>query len=444
MKKLLIIAHDFPPYVSVGGLRPYNWHHYLKEYNIEPIVITRQWGNHYGNDLDFVAPGSSNEVQIEHTEKGVIIRTPYKPNLSNLLLLKHGEKKFRFIRRTISAFYEYSQFLIPIGPKINLYHAANEYLKQNKVDAIIATADPFILFKYASKLSTEHAIPWIADYRDTWVQDNIRSKNWIQKIWNAFFERQYLKNVTHITTISPFIEKQLKPSIQSIPCTILMNGYDPYLIEKQNTESQGNDFLTISLAGRIYKYHPIDSFLNVCNTFYKSIEKKNFKIKFYGINNPGIIKKLISNKYPELSSVVEIVTKIPNEELAKQQSKDNVFLLFNEYYIIGTKIFNYLALRRKIILCYANDDEANRLKKSYYNFNYITNESSQVQADIINETQSGIVVNDSNHLLSVLNELYTEFEQTGQIACESKGIEKYSRKIQVENLASLINKLSSN
>jgi len=252
MKKLLIIAHDFPPYVSVGGLRPYNWHLYLKEFNIEPVVITRQWGNRYGNDLDFVAPGDSNDIQIEQSENGVIIRTPYKPNLSNLLLLKYGEKKFRFLRKTISAFYEYAQFLIPIGPKINLYYAADEYLKHNKVDAIIATADPFILFKYASKLSAKYNVPWIADYRDTWVQDNVRSKNWLQKIWNAHFENRYLRNATYITTISPFIEKQLKPSIKNIPCAILMNGYDPYLIEEKSIDYQGSSVFTISLADKFF------------------------------------------------------------------------------------------------------------------------------------------------------------------------------------------------
>ena len=42
MKKVLILAYDFPPYVSAGGLRPYNWYLYLKEFGVEPVVITRQ------------------------------------------------------------------------------------------------------------------------------------------------------------------------------------------------------------------------------------------------------------------------------------------------------------------------------------------------------------------------------------------------------------------
>jgi hypothetical protein len=88
MKKLLILAYDFPPYVSVGGLRPYNWLKYLREYGIEPIVITRQWSNKYGNALDYIAPITTSETIIEHTDFGKIFRTSLKPTFSKHLLLK--------------------------------------------------------------------------------------------------------------------------------------------------------------------------------------------------------------------------------------------------------------------------------------------------------------------------------------------------------------------
>jgi hypothetical protein len=39
--------------------------------------------------------------------------------------------------------------------------------------------------------------------------------------------------------------------------------------------------------------------------------------------------------------------------------------------------------------------------------------------------------------------LYAEFQATGQIACDSHGVEKYSRKIQVERLADLIKEFAA-
>ncbi len=66
----------------------------------------------------------------------------------------------------------------------------------------------------------------------------------------------------------------------------------------------------------------------------------------------------------------------------------------------------------------------------------------QLQADLINETNSGIIVKDAAHLKEVLKELYSEFQEKGFIACDSIGVEKYSRKIQVEKLAELVKEIS--
>src|SRR5688500_6604075 len=133
MVKVLILAYDYPPYVSVGALRPYSWFKYLPEFGGFPIVVTRQWSNTYGSHLDYIAPSDSAHTVFEESEKGSIIRTPYIPNASNKLMLKYGDSKFRSLRKIISGFYEFGQFLFPIGPKANLYFEADRYLSENKV-----------------------------------------------------------------------------------------------------------------------------------------------------------------------------------------------------------------------------------------------------------------------------------------------------------------------
>ena len=77
----------------------------------------------------------------------------------------------KLIRKIISGFYEFAQYIFPIGPKLGLFFAAKKYLNDEKVDAIIATGDPFVLFKYAADLGEEFKVPWIADYRDPWSED---------------------------------------------------------------------------------------------------------------------------------------------------------------------------------------------------------------------------------------------------------------------------------
>ena len=42
MKKVLILAYDFPPYVSVGGLRPYSWYKYFHEFGLYSVFVPEQ------------------------------------------------------------------------------------------------------------------------------------------------------------------------------------------------------------------------------------------------------------------------------------------------------------------------------------------------------------------------------------------------------------------
>lgn len=441
MKKVLILAYDFPPYVSVGGLRPYSWYKYLHEYGVYPIVVTRQWENEYGNKLDYILESQHDEVIKEISEFGKIIRTPYKPNLSNRLLLQHGDERYIFVRKAITGYFEYAQFMGEIGPKVELLKAARTYLKHNKVDAIIATGDPFILFSYASKLGKEFNTPWIADYRDPWGQNiNFKSK-YLFSALNSFFERSIVKKAAAITTVSEFMVETIKKNVSHDVFHILPNGYDPELVASENEVPVSAESLQIAFVGTIYNWHPIESFLNTLYLFCKKNKDVNLQLNFYGLNKTPEIQDLIENKYSLLSEHVTFTPKLENDVLLKRIKSQHLMLLFNDYSILGTKIFDYLALRRKILLCYSNDAKAKELKQKYFTIEEFETIDNHLQASLIQETSSGIVVENEQHLSRVLQELYQEFQETGTIACTSHGIENYSRKIQVEKLAEIIKNL---
>ena len=440
MKKLLILAYDFPPYVSVGGLRPYAWYRYLKEYGVEPVVVTRQWGNKYGNELDYIAPGESNETIVEETEYGTIIRTPYKPNLANRIMLKYGRSKFVFIRKMVTAWYEFMQFLFFVGPKSGLYRGAKEYLKQNKVDAIITTVDPYILLRYASTLSYKFGIPWIADYRDPWVEN--KNKNNLFGALNKYFERRFTANAKCVITVDEFFKKQIETNVNK-PFHIIPNGYNPDAIDAVSDISQADDCLRFAFVGTIYKWHPLESVLRCFSCFADSNITPKFELNFYGVNDAEDLKLMVSDKFPNLVGKINVFPRMDNMSLMKKLALHNVMLLFNYYSFTGTKIYDYLGLNRKILFCYSDDDEAKLLKEKYYPIKEIEGLSTHLQEDLIAETNSGIIVKDKNELMKTLSIIYEEFERTGSIECKSVGYEKYSRKVQSGELAKIVNEITN-
>lgn len=435
MKRLLILAYDFPPYVSVGGLRPFAWYKYLKEFGVEPVVVTRQWGNVYGNELDYIAPGSSNETLVEETECGTIIRTPYKPNLANRLMLRYGKNHFALVRKAVTAFYEFAQYLFFVGPKSCVYRGAKNYLKNNKVDAIIATGEPFVLFKYASALSRKHNIPWIADYRDPWTENRNRNK-WFGRL-SKHYERLFTANAECAITVDDFFRMQIGTNV-SKPFHIIPNGYNPDAINAVSEISQGTDCLRFAFVGTIYKWHPLESVLRGFSLFADAATKPEFELNFFGINNADELNSLLTGKFPNLIGKVQVIPRMDNSLLMQKLAKHNIMLLFNYYSFTGTKIYDYLGLKRKILLCYSDDNEARQLKEKYYPTEEIAGLSTHLQEDLINATHSGVVVKDKDHLMSVLADLYNEFSATGSIACGTVGEEKYSRKGGAEMLADIV------
>lgn len=68
------------------------------------------------------------------------------------------------------------------------------------------------------------------------------------------------------------------------------------------------------------------------------------------------------------------------------------------------KIFDYLGIDTKILLCFTDDKEVHKLKSAYYKVNENENFLGSLQADLIQETNSGIIVKDA--------ELFTFFRRT--------------------------------
>jgi glycosyltransferase involved in cell wall biosynthesis len=438
-RKILILTYDFPPYISVGGLRPNAWFKYFNEFGFHPIVVTRQWDNKYGDFRDYISSSESQETLKEEFQIGTILRAPYFPNFSNKLLLRYGKEKYALMRKIYSGLTEFIQFPLPIGPKRTLYLTAREYLLKNKVDYIVVTGDPFILFKYASSLSKQFNIPWIADYRDPWTLNGEQNKSWLVKRYFGFFENKYVKTASFITTVSKFVEFKIRKTNNTNvpPVHIISNGFDDEAIDDIKNINQNRKMLTISFVGTLYDWHPYVQFLKVCNDFFDETNER-FSIKFYGTNRNNEIINLVERDYKNLDGYIEVISKIPNKTLLTELAQDNVMLLFNYYSYMGTKIFDYIAIKRKIILCFTEDSDALKLKEQFYNIDENSVFSGQLQADLIKETNSGIIVKDQIELKQILLDLIQEFKEQSYISCETKNIDNYSRKFNVKRLADII------
>jgi hypothetical protein len=440
MIKVLILCYDFPPYISVGGLRPYNWYQNLYENGVYPVVVTRNWDSVQGDKMDYISPSETSNVVVENSDKGTIIKTPFKPHLGNRLLIKYGEKRFRLIRKFIAVWYEFLQYVFPIGPKIELYKAADNYIKGHNVDCIIATGDPFVLFKYGKKLSAKHHLPWVADYRDPWSQDRSIRNNKIFQSWCAFNEKRIVSDADEVVTVSEYFKNKITSLVTVKRASLIYNGYDLEQVKRVKEINQSGEKLSIAYIGTIYDSHPLDSLFYALNQFIQEVKQHSILLKFYGTNKQELIEELIDSKYSELKDCIRFFPKMKNELLLKKIAKDNVFLLFNDP-IIGTKIYDYIGLKRKILYCYTDDEESRNLINEHYLISEFEEKYLNTQENMLMNTQTGIFVQNGTHLKEILKELCKEFAENGEISCKANNTDIYAREHQTKKLAALIKKI---
>src|SRR5262249_20019065 len=146
---------------------------------------------------------------------------------------------------------------------------------------------------------------------------------------------------------------------------------------------QGSEKLTIAFVGTIYDEYPLESVLLVCNQFLGRTPDVRFELRFVGINRQDEVERMLEARFPGLMPFVTFFRKAANAETTELLASANAFLLFNERAHVGTKIFDYLALRRRILLCFSKETSTRKRRREFYSLDEVRPMSRRVQEDMI-------------------------------------------------------------
>ncbi|MBL0309091.1 MAG: hypothetical protein IPP77_05255 [Bacteroidetes bacterium] len=424
---VLILAYDFPPLISISGQRPYGWYKYLPDSNISVTVITRHWSENCHVPIDYVQP-TSQEVLRETDGKGnLIIRVPFAPNLRDRFLVKFGFERFAFVRRFLTLIYSFLQFLsLAFDPKRNIYKQAELHIKANPPDLIIATGEPFILFKYGYLLSSKYKIPWISDYRDPWTSNQGQyQRNTLQKIQNWFYkklEEKYVSNAAFITTAAPSYVKKFLEIHPEKEMHVVYNGFDEeHFKNVEDIVPIKNKFI-ITYTGIIYPHQNVEMFLDGLDDFIRQekITKDQLEVRFYGLELWADAIRRMNEYKPYLRDYISIHSKVPYADMVKKLRESHLLLLLSKLGVewLNAKIFDYLAAQRKILL--VENDQG-------------------ILEQLLRETGGGFAANSSNDVLKVLRSEYRAFLDGESAAATSNDRYKtFSRKKQAQLFAELL------
>jgi glycosyltransferase involved in cell wall biosynthesis len=343
MKKVLIIANQFPPMGGSGVQRTTKFVKYLRIFGWEPVVFTRGIGKMALKDESLLndIPGDVKIIRTrpwDFTELSGILKL-FGKVISRKVLIPDGERLWQVLskKRAIRA------------------------VTEEKIDLIYTTSSPYSDHLMGAFLKNVFPnIPWVADFRDEWTNNPYLLDSPHNKLRSTIEKKMELKVLQKsdcIITNTPFMLKNFikisaKPEDKFY---VIPNGYDEEDFEGISIGSPLNNLkLTLTYTGLLYGRRKPDSFFEAVRQLLleNKIVRDKIHIKLIGNFKHDQLNSLLE-KY-NLQGVVQILPYMKHHESLEHLINSDALLLIEgsgpgaEAFYTG-KVFEYMNTGRPIL-----------------------------------------------------------------------------------------------
>lgn len=305
----------------------------------------------------------------------------------------------------------------------------SDYLKRNKIDAIISTGTPHSMHLIALSLKRKFPqIPWVADFRDPWTELDMLKSYHIHPLRMKKY-RSYEKSVLKMADLCITTSKVWANDFERLgarKCIAITNGYDERDFEQ---EVKPYTQFVISHFGLLNHLRNPSSLWNALEAL--CAENQTFREKFE-LHLGGTIssENLAELKnFTHLKKAVKVFPYLSHKEVVKEYLKSSVLLLllFNSESGKGNipgKLFEYLAARRPILAFGPDKGDS---------------------AQIIEDKQAGsFFLYEKENVTEIKKAVWEAFQlhQNGEVLPARNGISMFSRRATTAALAEHLNSLT--
>ena len=352
-----MIAYYFPPLGGGGVQRTLKYTKYLPEFGWEPTVLTTSNTYFWKSDSTLwrdVPEG------IEIFRSPLAVPITMAERVRSLLKGSRGgspppmrSKHTHAVMKKMAGFVFipdiYSSWL-PLAVVRGL-----GILKKKKFDAIYSSSPPETAHLVGYALHKATGIPWIADFRDPWVEGiNFWTPTAYHRKLHYYLENLIIEKAHRIICTSGRMAVRMKERYAHLPgekFVEITNGFDE---DDYRTEPDpGRKTFVISHTGmlslRRSNYHFM---LGLHDLLKRRPEiRPNIDIRFIGVRESSNDKN-ISRLH--LDDVVSTLGLLPHKETLEHQNESHLLLLIeaDSMYsdqIIPGKLFDYIGARRQVL-----------------------------------------------------------------------------------------------
>ncbi|WP_337866891.1 glycosyltransferase [Ignavibacterium sp.] len=420
--KILFITYYWPPSGKASLHWPLDIITHLHNLDCEPIILTTKDETFTEKDeslLDKVDPSwvtiKSNALEPFNIYRKFI----GKKKNEKLIASETISTENKSLAHRISLWIRLNLFIpdARVGWYFTAVRKAKEFIRKNKIEAIVSIGPPHTTHLVAKKLSNKFSIPFFPVFIDPWV-DIVYYKNLKRSSLTKRIDKNLEKSVVDNAEKIIFVTNSMKddyvrkyPQIKEKSFVLYWGfnekDFEGLSLNSVNKEKELSEEKVIVHAGNIFDYQNPEMLWKEVSHRIKSGEK--FKIKFIGTISPAVKQSI--KKY-NLEPFTEYPGFLPYEKMLLELSKaDYLLVCATEKRHVPGKLFEYLRIGKPII-AFGDDNE-------------------EVQ-QILKDTKSG-------RLFRYDEEVREVFEKQFDVSPDLEAIKKFDRKNIAEGLIKILN-----
>ncbi len=395
---VLVIAYYFPPMGLSGVQRTLKFVKYLPEFGWRPIILTPSEMPYYAHDeslmeeLDLLL--GKDFVRIVRTPESGAPHIGYrvsgmghgdnpasgtrKPDTRNSVpdtrrLKLPSARVQRFRSRVLQTFYQPDS---RIGWKKHALKTAEHIFREERIDAMFATAPPFTSLLIARELSEKYHVPYLMDYRDAWVAN--KALNFyatpFHKAYARKLEDECLRGSSAVTVVSRAMKEALLrnyPFLRHEDVIIVPHGFDAediYAAAQVADTYRRPEKFRVAYGGAFYVGYPGRSPIPMFEAITLAIKKE----PEFGEDLELVIVGLLHKEYTRaitkmgLAQNVDMVGYLPHrQELAELLASDVLWMIVGDPLSTPGKLYEYLGTHKPILGLVEPGSQSEKILKDY-------------------------------------------------------------------------------
>lgn len=431
-----MVSYVYPPIGTMGGVRTQKFAKYLPDHGWVPTVLTVK------RDRTFWAQGEPAEINgaeckviraafpdiIQAAKRTMIsmgIFPSWDPGEEEGLVESGDEPGYkRKIRRFLQGIRKGARQWIVFPDDYSLWFPFALFkggleLLSGDYRALYSTSPPVTNHVVAAALQRLSGLPWVADFRDPWTQNDFLAEKLspLRLSIERRFERFVLSRAGAIVAVTRPWADALRELHGQRPHGVrcIMSGFDPDDYEEKMTPT--TDRFILTYAGMLYgfKRDPtvvVEAVEQLIDEGF--VDPGDVGIRFYGPYEPKLTQLRNSLQHPEIVEIRGVISR--SESIRRQQESTALLILqWNDPYtkgVYGGKIFEYLGAGRPIIA-----------------FTY----KHGILGELMKKLGVGYASMDAGEIKAVMRRWFEEFAATGGL--EFAGIEDEIKRLRWDHLS---------